>query len=52
MTGNQYLAFYSYFGKFRRLPVEGLFLQNGEGANEKFALFYLPSEIFLLLQQG
>jgi len=43
MLENAIFAFYNYFGKFLRLPEEGLFFKNfkknGEGANENLPFF-------------
>jgi len=43
MIETRYLEFYNYFGKFRELPLQGLFIQkfqkDGEGANENLPFF-------------
>jgi hypothetical protein len=40
MTISRYLEFYDYFGKFRRLPIEGVFGKNeNEGANGSLPFF-------------
>lgn len=39
MPASQYSVFYNYFGKFRRLPVEGLLKSDSEGANGSLPFF-------------
>jgi len=50
MTASQYSVFYNDFGKFRRLPVEGLLVKNeSEGANENLPFFVCLNITLILL---
>jgi len=50
MLGNQYSVFCNDFGKFRRLPVEGLFCKNeSEGANVNLPFFVWYNTIIITI---
>jgi hypothetical protein len=52
MIESRYLEFYNYFGKFRELPVEGVFLQKiSDNKQQKDKIFIFSDTIEWSIQR-